>query len=50
MLAEMADANLVWNSTIGLELALKGLKPFVVADAYYSKKASLMIILILINR
>lgn len=38
MLAEMADANLVWNSTIGLELALKGLKPFVVADAYYSKK------------
>ncbi len=37
-LAEIADVNLVWNSTIGIELALKGIKPFVVADAYYSKK------------
>jgi hypothetical protein len=37
-LASIADANLVWNGTIGLELCLRGIKPIVVADAYYSKK------------
>lgn len=36
--AKIADANLVWNGTIGQELALRGIKPVVVADAYYSKK------------
>ena len=37
-IAEFSDANLVWNGTIGLEFVLRGIKPFVVADAYYSSK------------
>jgi hypothetical protein len=37
-LANIADANIVWNGTIGLELALNGSKPIVIADAYYAKK------------
>ena len=37
-LARIADANLVWNGTIGLELALRGIKPVVIADSYYSRK------------
>ena len=37
-LSRIANANLVWNSTIGLEIALKGIKPFVVAEAYYANK------------
>ena len=37
-LASLANANLVWNGTIGLEIAMKGIKPIVVADAYYSNK------------
>lgn len=37
-LASISDVNLVWNGTIGLEFALRGIKPIVVADAYYSKK------------
>ena len=42
-LSRIANANLVWNSTIGLEIALKGIKPFVVAEAYYAIKALQMI-------
>tara|TARA_B100000579_G_scaffold438023_1_gene471007 strand:+ start:13717 stop:15348 length:1632 start_codon:yes stop_codon:yes gene_type:complete len=37
-LSEISNLNLVWNGTIGIELALRGIKPVVVADAYYSKK------------
>ena len=37
-LARIADANLVWNGTIGLELALRGIKPVVIADAHYANK------------
>ena len=36
--AKIADANLVWNGTIGQELALRGIKPVVVANAYYANK------------
>jgi len=36
--ARIADANVIWNGTIGLELALRGIKPIVIADAYYSQK------------
>ena len=37
-LANIANANIVWNGTIGLELALNGTKPIVIADAYYANK------------
>ena len=37
-LAKISDVNLVWNGTIGQELALRGIKPVVVADAYYANK------------
>ena len=37
-LANIANANIVWNGTIGLELALNGTKPIVTADAYYANK------------
>ncbi len=37
-LANIANANIVWNGTIGLELALRGTKPIVIADAYYANK------------
>lgn len=37
-LANLATGNLVWNGTIGLELALRGIKPIVIADSYYAKK------------
>jgi hypothetical protein len=37
-LARIADANLLWNGTMGLELALRGIKPVVIADAYYANK------------
>ena len=37
-LANIANANIVWNGTIGLELALSGTKPIVIADAYYANK------------
>lgn len=37
-LAEISNINIVWNGTIGIEFALRGIKPIVVADAYYSKK------------
>jgi hypothetical protein len=37
-LARIADANMVWNGTMGLEIALRGTKPIVVADSYFSNK------------
>ncbi len=37
-LARIADANLLWNGTMGLEIALRGIKPVVIADAYYANK------------
>lgn len=37
-LAEIANINIVWNGTIGIEFALRDIKPIVVADAYYAKK------------
>lgn len=37
-LAEISNINIVWNGTIGIEFALRDIKPIVVADAYYAKK------------
>lgn len=37
-LSEISNINLVWNGTIGIEFALRGIKPVVVADAYYAEK------------
>ena len=37
-LSEVSNANVVWNGTIGIEFALRGVKPMVAADAYYSNK------------
>ena len=37
-IAKMSDIVMLYASTLGLELALKGVKPWIVSNVYYSRK------------